>query len=417
MKRLIALFLAATTLVAVHGQTASDSAWRTDVKTVQLYPGSTGHNPMNANPIPIIPMEGRERLVLEFDVLGAEAESLKWHIAHCDRHWHRDELEPQDFISGFEEGAVEEYDYSFTTLTDYVHYRCTIPDRHAAFTHSGNYVLTVFADGDGQVLLTRRFCVSEQSVGIMARCTKPYDGIAADQRQEVDVKIASDAQTLQYTAVAVQQNGRTDNMRWLEFTGYEGGTLTFCNRRCNIFDGGNTFRYFDCSNLRAPMYNVVKTDTYGGELLAFIKPEEDRSGRHYVSETTLNGGMKINIQDRNNPRLEADYVWVNLSLPMAQPMMDGDVYVVGALTDWKLDSTALMDYNPAMRAYTKRLLLKQGYYAYQLLVRRPGSAGSGSTARLEGDHYETSNRYTAYVYQHLPSDRADRLVAVGSCAR
>ncbi len=90
---------------------------------------------------------------------------------------------------------------------------------------------------------------------------------------------------------------------------------------------------------------------------------------------------------------------------------EGEVHVVGALTDWRLDEGSRMDYDPRRRAYTKRLLLKQGYYAYQLLVR-PMRSHEGETGRLEGNHLETSNVYTVYVYQHSPADRADRLLGM-----
>ena len=126
--------------------------------------------------------------------------------------------------------------------------------------------------------------------------------------------------------------------------------------------------------------------------------------------------MKVNVWDRENPRLEADYVWVNFSLPMAHPLLDGSVHVVGALTDWRMDSTSAMEYNPRYRAYTLRLLLKQGYYAYQLLVRR-GYQGEGETRLLEGNHRETPNRYTATVYYRSPADRADRIVGFARTIR
>ena len=70
----------------------------------------------------------------------------------------------------------------------------------------------------------------------------------------------------EYERVLVQQNGREDNARWLEFSGYDGAALCYRFRPCNVFWGGNTFRYFDCSNIYAPMYNVQKVEEYGGEL-------------------------------------------------------------------------------------------------------------------------------------------------------
>ena len=416
MKQALLTLLALLSLgLHLPAQPLYDAALRSDVKTVQLYVDGSELD------FPVLTLGANGRLILEFDILGTEPEALEWHLRHCDRHWQPDGLEPYEFMNGFETGSIDSYDFSFTTLTDYVHYRAVLPAAYASFIHSGNYLVEVTTD-DGTLLLRRRFCVSEQSVKVEATVTRPYDGIDIDRRQEVDVVVGNEQWTAgseqlneQWLSVWVQQNGRLDNLRELTFSGFDGNALAYRQRQSNIFFGGNNYRYFDCSNLHTPMYNIARIEEYGGETFAILRPEEDRSAKHYIAATTLNGGMKVNIWDRNNPRLEADYVWVNFSLPMAQPLLDGTVHIVGALTNWQLDSLSQMDYNPQYRAYTKRLLLKQGYYAYQLLVgsgQWPVDSGRSATARLEGDHRETPNRYTVYVYLHGPSDRADRLIAV-----
>ena len=398
-----------------------DSAWRGDVKTVVLKragmgeqkPGEIGHMPDLPMPGPDIMMP-TQRLSLEFDILTDEPEALRWSIRHCDADWHADDLEPYEFMQGFEYGAIDRYDFSFTTLTPYIHYSVTLPEAGARFIHSGNYLITVSLDGmEDSVLLTRRFRVTEQSVKLTATMTLPYDGMATDRRQQVDVAVEAAGIDRQYLRVTAQQNGRLDNMRELEFSGYSGTALTYRDRRANIFDGGNAFRFFDLSNLRTPMYNVQRVERYGGETFAIIAPCENRSRRHYTVDAALNGGFKVNVFDRNNPTLEADYVWVNLSLPAEQPMMGGSVHVVGALTDWRLDDASRMDYSVEYKAYTKRLLLKQGYYSYQLLYVPARRSGDGAeTAQIEGDHRETPNDYTISTYYHSPGDRADRLLGV-----
>lgn len=393
----------------------TDSAWRAEVKTVLLTREGVELER------PVLTLGAGERMLLQFDLLVDEAQNLRYSIAHCDAHWRRDDLEPFEFMNGFEQGEIENYEFSFTTLRPYIHYYQSIPAKFAAFTHSGNYLLAV-TDEEGDTLLTRRFWVTEEAVGVNAEMARPYDGMDIMRRQEVDVTVKRSEVggnnvflRPEYERVQVQQNGREDNARWLEFSGYDGTALCYRFRSCNVFHGGNTFRFFDCSNIYTPMYNVQKVEEYGGELFAILRPEENRSKKHFLSETTLNGGMKVNIQGRRKPAVEADYVWVNITLPMAQPWLDKSVYVVGQMTDWKLDSTSRMDYNPQYKAYVKRLLLKQGYYAYQLLVKRYEVGGMSdwlATEMLEGDHMETSNFYTIFVYHREPSDRADRLVAV-----
>lgn len=407
----------------------TDSAWRAEVKTVTLTRSGVELE------APVLALGSNERMVLQFDILSDEAENLTYSIFHCDANWRRDDLEPYEFMTGFESGHIENIEFSFGTLQPYVHYHQAVPDKYASFIHSGNYCLAVVNEA-GDTLLTRRFWVSEQAVNVEATIERPYDGHEVMRRQEVDVKIKNEELRMknisapqlrpEYERVLVQQNGREDNIRWLEFTGYERYNLCYRHRQANIFYGGNTFRYFDCSNLHTPMYNVQRVEEYGGEIFALLRPEENRSKKHYLSETTLNGGMKVNVVDRNNKKLQAEYVWANISLPVAQPWLDMSIYVVGQLTDWKLDSTSRMEYVPEFKAYVKRLLVKQGYYSYQLLTARyVDAAGQGDAAsrvstdgmisvteQLEGDHMETPNTYTIFVYHREPSDRADRLLAV-----
>lgn len=412
-KQIVYIILLTITSICHAQWVAVDSAWRNDVRTVILSrPGSDLEEPL------LSLGEAVHQLSLQFDILYEQPEALRWNIRHCDADWKVDELEPYEFMQGFESGPIDNYDFSFTTLTPFIHYAQTIPSNGARFIHSGNYLLTISLDDEpDSVLLTRRFRVTEQSVKLSAEIALPYDGISTDRRQEVDAYLEALPEFIglslnqQYLKVIAQQNGRIDNCRELQFSGYDGSALAYRNRQQNIFDGGNTFRFFDLSNLRTPMYNVQRVERYGGETFAIIAPCENRSRKHYTVDAALNGGMKVNVWDRQNKTLEADYVWVNLSLPMDSPLLGGNIYVVGALTEWRLAEGSRMEYKPEYKAYTKRLLLKQGYYAYQLLYL-PIRSSQGETAQIEGDHRETPNSYTISVYYRSPADIADRLLAV-----
>ena len=401
----------------VYAQVVTDSNWREDVKTVTLYKnGVEGERP-------VLVLGSEDRLLLRFDVLGAEVEGYRYKIQHCDSRWQVDELEPYEYMNGFEEGPINNYNSSFTTLIDYVNYYEYIPSQYSQFLISGNYVVTVTRqDEPDSVLLTRRFCVVEGSLKADVSVGVPYDNVSIFERREVDVALKENRDyrgsmltpTLNpaYFRVVVQQNGRTDNMRELPFGGYESGVLCYRYKNENVFEGGNTFRYFDISNIRTAMYNVVQIEEYGGEWYAMLRSLEDRSGKSFITEQTLNGGMKVNVWDRTNKQTEADYVYVNFMLPMRSPFMNGSVHVVGELTQWKLDEGSRMEYDPEMKAYRLRLLLKQGYYAYQLLFVPKGES-RGLTETLEGNHYEMPNDYRVYVYYRGLNDRYDRLVAYG----
>ena len=380
------IVLFATALGCCKGafaQVVTDSNWSEWVKTATLYKNGVELEP------PVLTLGSEDRLLLRFDVLGAETENFRYRIQHCNSHWEVDDLEPYEFLNGFEEAPIENYNSSFTTLTDYVNYYQYIPSQYSRFLASGNYVLTVFPqDNPDSIVLSRRFYVVEGTLKAELTVTTPFDNASVMQ----------------------QQNGRWDNLRRLPFSGFERGDLMYRNRKENVFDCGNTFRWFDISNIRTTMYNVVQIEEYGGEWYAMLKPLDDRSNGNFIMERVLNGGMKVNVWDRTNKQTEADYVYVNFMLPMRYPFMNGNIYVVGDLTQWCMDEHSSMEYNPDHHAYELRLMLKQGYYAYQLLFVPVGES-EGLTATLEGDHYETPNRYSVFVYYRAPNDRYDRLAA------
>ena len=361
------------------------------------------------------------RLSLSFDLLEEQPRDLRYRFIHCDREWRADEMEPFEFFNGFEEQRIDDYRPSFTTLQPYTHYHTSFPTDYSRFLISGNYVILVYPyDQPDSILLTRRFRVNENLIELSATVERATTGGDLHRDQELSLFIDGarngnpTAQALlrpEYLHPWVQQNGRTDNMRELPFSGYMSGKLCYRWTDANRFAGGNNFRYFDISNLRAPIYNIQRIERYGGETHVVLQAEEDRSRKVFRKEETLNGGMKVHVWDRTDNAVEADYAWVYFTLPMSRPLLDGSIHIVGALTDWQLDDASRMEWNPNQQVYTGRLYLKQGYYAYQLLFL-PAGETQGETALVEGDHSETPNRYHIYVYFRQPGDRYDRLIGV-----
>ena len=108
--------------------------------------------------------------------------------------------------------------------------------------------------------------------------------------------------------------------------------------------------------------------------------------------------------------VEADYNVVHFTL--VHPETPGfDFYIDSDVTQRRFSPESRMVYNRATGAYEHAMLLKQGAYSYQYLAVAPGSQ-TGRTDIIEGDKYETRNRYRIHVYARRHNERADRLVAV-----
>ena len=68
-------------------------------------------------------------LMLSFDDLSKTARNYSYTIVHCDADWRLSRLSINDYMTGFPINQIRNYEYSFNTLTNYVHYRLSIPDR------------------------------------------------------------------------------------------------------------------------------------------------------------------------------------------------------------------------------------------------------------------------------------------------
>ena len=80
------------------------------------------------------------RLTVSFDELSDERRFMRYELIHCDALWQPEGLVASEFLDGFNEGLIEDFDYSQATLVPYVHYRLSIPDEKVSPLISGNYL-------------------------------------------------------------------------------------------------------------------------------------------------------------------------------------------------------------------------------------------------------------------------------------
>ena len=413
MRKVLFFFIFVVSITAIAAQRiATDSIYSANIKTVIL--GKQGVEMS----LPIIQLGSNEKLMLRFDELGDNSNYYRYRIDHCTHDWQISDISASDYMNGFEDGAIDNQQFSFTTIEHYTNYWQTIPNDISSFAASGNYLLTVYLQSDpDSIVFTRRFKVYEPMTTVEASVGKVQGSMGLMENQNLSVKVNPlegkyfiNPDT--YIFVYAEQNGRKDLTRLLPLESMRGNTLNYRWKKENVFPGGNEFRFFDFSNLQFPMNNIWKIEYFGGENIVFLKPDEDRSRKPYSLDIGLNGQYKIAVANAQNPNTEADYAWVNFSLPQELPFLDGNIYIIGDFTNWQMNDQSRMEWNQSMKAYTARLFLKQGYYAYQLLFLPAGST-VGETSRLEGNHFQTLNDYYIYVYQRNPGDLYDRLIGFG----
>lgn len=387
-----------------------DQVFVPNIRTVQLYV-----DPIQLSD-PVIPLIGTAQLRLEFDDLNGGNVNYYYTIIHCNFDWTKSELNEFDYLRGFREQDILNFEYSFTSDQSYTHYDVTFPNEHIGMTKSGNYILLVYAEHNPDIpLITRRFVVFSNKVEVITNVHPPFDARYTQTHQEIDFTIRyngfSISNPITDIKVLLMQNFRWDNaiahLKPLFMKPYQ---LDYTYDMDNAFPAGKEFRYFDTRSIRYRTDRVreIRFDKKQTEVVLF--PDEPRADEPYLYHSDINGKFLPGIVEGFNQKAEPDYTWVYFFLPFDYPLRNTSLYIFGKLTDWKLSDEFMMHYNADYHVYEGRAYLKQGYYDYEYITAEKGT-GSITNDLLEGDSYEAENTYQVLVYLRTFGSRYDEVIA------
>ena len=114
---------------------------------------------------PIVKLNSNETIKLSFDDLGNELKYYMYTFIHCDSNWEKSDIIYNEYLDGFYENYVEDYNYSFNTIQQYIHYELIFPNENVNFLKSGNYIILIY-DENLNPVLTKRFIVYEDILRI-----------------------------------------------------------------------------------------------------------------------------------------------------------------------------------------------------------------------------------------------------------
>ncbi len=364
---------------------------------------------------PILELGADQRLQLKFDEISDGVTNFVYTITHCDTEWYPSRLVQSEYMEGFIENPINDYAASINTTSKYTNYLLSLPNENVRFLISGNYLLTVFGEGKRTTpVLTRRFYIVEpltEISGVIKKAT--FEGYKG-RNQEIDFAIDYSRFSIQdprtEVKVVVTQNSRTDNcLTNLKPLFVRDNQLSYDLGRENVFEGGNEFRNFDSKNIRVNGLGVANIEFVNPFYHVELKPDQIRQDREYRNESDLNGRYLIKNDRITDSDLESDYIQVHFSLKTQEPLLGGDIYVFGGLSDWQCQPANKMKWNFEAKLYETTLLLKQGFYDYQYVYVEKGSNKINNTL-LEGSFVETENDYQIFVYYRGFSSRYDKLI-------
>ncbi len=384
-----------------------DRIYKKNIKTALMFLGDDDLS------FPVWDLGSRKFLTLTFDDLDIKSKDYYYTIVHCNSDWTRSDLDQSEYIDGYFEDRISDYQTSFNTTVDYIHYKLQIPNDYIRPVLSGNYILQVFENSNpDEVILSKRFLVVERKTDIQALVKSMNQGAYFYNDQEMEIVV----EYFENEFYDIAQNIKLQvlqNRNWVQSLILDRPDLIkdnefiYNNFSKLKFKGGNEFHHFNTKNIHYVAENI-KNISFVDNMYHFLLVENrDRTFDDYLFVPDINGLFKVDVTKSDYPETEADYSYVYFTLNMDAPMHQGDIYVWGALTNYDFTSDNKLKYNFEQKAYEGRLQLKQGYYNYQYVYLEKGKP---DFTYIEGNHSETENTYTILVYYKDYRGGYDRLI-------
>lgn len=378
------------------------------IQTIQ-FSGTTSQSQL-----PIIRLGSR--LQLSFDALNGNEEDYYYSITHYNYDWTPSDLSKGEYLDGFDELRIDNYENSLNTLQIFSHYRLTIPNRETRrIKKSGNYLLSIYND-ENNLIFSRKFMVLENLVDVNVEIKRSRDLNYIDEKQVVQFSINSPNLLLinpkQTVKTLILQNSNLKTAISNLKPQYTIGTeLIYRYDKEAAFWGGNEFLSFDNKDVRAATYGIRGVEL--NELYEnYLYTNISRKDRPYTYDPDINGNFVVRNIDAENQNIEAEYVFMHFKLQFYEDIGDKEIHIYGNFNNWTIDGSTYMEYDKVSDTYRNTRLFKQGYYNYKyVVVDRDGSIDEGAVG---GNFWQTENEYTVLVYFRDLGARYDRIVGMGT---
>lgn len=387
---------------------AENRTYGDNVKTIQAVVNLNWLSPC------VMRLHFSDHLYVSFDELSHDYHRYVYRLHHCEPDWSEsEELLESDWLEGFNNVVIDDFERSINTTVPYTHYRFTLPNDQCRPTMSGNYRIDIIDDDTQEIVASVEFMVTEQSMILSLNASSNTDRDTNVSHQQVtfglrygDHLVTNPDEQIQ---TVVMQNSREDNCVWnAEPSSVNHLGMEWRHRKELIFDAGNEYRKFEVLD---PTHTTMGLDRIywdEQERRFHAAPFTAEPRRNYVYDVDADGAFVIRNSDNREIDNTSDYVYIHYKLKPLRRYNDATVRIDGRWTVESPDSYT-MTYDPADQTYNAVVLQKLGYYNYQLLL----CDYDGTTHQLpeEGSFYQTENTYSALVYYKTIGGRSWRLVA------
>jgi len=353
---------------------------------------------------------------LIFDDLYGDEANYYYTLTHCDYNWDKSAFALNEYISGFDNQRIINYENSFNTLQLYSHYQISFPNQFTTqFKVSGNYIIKIL-NSNNEVVFSRKFILYENQTSVAMQVKTARETRDIDKKHNIEFKINANPvqiqNPIQNIKILLLKNGDWNtsikNIKPL-FT--IGNDLIYKYDKETQFWAGNEYLFYENKDVRNAVNNI-KNISLNNVYNTHLYTNAARANNDYTFFPDANGiFIPQNINAENN-NIQADYTWVYFSLSAPSYFLNKDLFITGNFNNNMLKPEYKLEFNKDKNIYEKAIFIKQGLVNYQFTIADSKGNIDDENA-IDGNFYQTENNYFCFVYYKGNNDRYDRVIGKG----
>ena len=349
-------------------------------------------------------IDKNETITLSFDDLNLKENSYYYQLNHFDYKWNKSKLFKSDYINGYDDNLITNYENSFNTLVDYRNYKISIPNNDVSIKISGNFSISIH-DKNGDFLFERKFSIINKRLLISTEIKKSKDLKNYETHQSQDITVKCNNCLNFKNSSSKLKLVVLKNKQWRNSIILEKPDFFFNDRlvyKNILFTGGNEYFHFDNSKINSTNLNVYKTelnDIYN----TYLRTDIERKNSLYTYNPDINGSFIIN-QNISNSNIENDYSLVRFNFKPNQINLSNRVFIIGEFNNYEI--TKKHELELIDNTYQGSFLFKQGFYNYKYVYQNTNK----ELKFYSGNFWETENVYSILIFHKKNTDKYYSLI-------
>ena len=181
-------------------------------------------------------------------------------MERADAEWRKSRLVKSEYIDGYDDIRIKDFEYSYNTIQNYINYSLELPNSNTKITKSGNYFLKIL-NSNREPVLIEKFIVIDKKSDFSVKIKRARNLQLIDTHHSVEfsfnyakLKIQRPESQLKFYIIQNNIWKTMTNAGYPTFNNYNKLDFQYTDER--VFESGNEYHFIDIQDYRLSLIHI-----------------------------------------------------------------------------------------------------------------------------------------------------------------